>query len=412
VKKKALVIDNMPGNNLGKIPHELKLVLACASGHIEKIHDLLLDSVNWDMFLQLALHHRVYPLVYDMLSQLSQATIPENILIYLQKVCKDNVLNGLQMAAETVRIINRLEDQGIHVLILKGLPLASRLYNDIALRPSKDIDILVSPSDLNKAHNLLQKDGYREIDNPYPQHSFTSKQSKVVEKFLEHAAHVGYWHDMKSINVELHWSLGRGKRELPFPNENDISKIDVAGYSLPVLRDEIWLNYLILHGVEHAWFRLRWLVDIAKFIERNDIDWEKVFSMAESKGVETLLLQSLILASELLNTPVPDKLQSALASDRAAWRLAHLTLKVCIATQEYEIKDSNGLKLSFWKNIYKIYLLKGWRNRFIYILEDFKKLFSPSIYDFMTISLPDRFFGLYYILHPFCFLYRRFKKTV
>jgi len=73
--------------------------------------------------------------------------------------------------------------------------------------------------------------------------------------------------------------------------------------------------------------------------------------------------------------------------------------------------DLIGLGVSYWQNIYDFYARRDWKKRFNYILKYLQKLYNPSIYDFMTISLPDRFFGLYYVLHPFCFMYRRHKGS-
>lgn len=400
----------MTDNPFGKIPHELWLMLASTSGNIAKTQNLLLKPVNWDALLQLALHHRVYPLVYETLSQLNNPAIHENTLGYLQQKYRDNAVKGLCLTGETVRVVKCLESHGIRAVVLKGPPLASRLYGDVAIRPYKDIDILVPPDELVKAQGILEKEGYRAINIPYPEQNFTSKQFRIIKRSLHQGFHVSYWHNMKNVNIEVHWRFGKSIHELTFPNESNINRIEIAGYLLPVLCEEDWLIYLIVHGAGHAWFRLRWLVDIARFVQQEGIDWEKTAFMAKSIGIQTLLHQSLILANRLLDAHVPVNFQSVIVSDRAAWRLSQLAINVCLATAEYEIWGSNGLCVSYWQDIYNFYARKGWKNRFNYILKNLKKLFSPSIYDFMTISLPDKLFVLYYVLHPFCFLYRRLKK--
>jgi len=329
----------------------------------------------------------------------------------LQQKYRDNAMRGLYLTGETVRMVKCLESHGIRAVVLKGPPLASRLYGDVAIRPCKDIDILVPPGELAKAQEVLEKEGYRAIDIPYPEQNFTSRQLMLIKRSLHQSFHVNYWHNTKNVSIELHWKFGKSIHELPFPNESNITRIEIAGYLLPVLCDEDWLIYLIVHGADHAWFRLRWMVDIARFTQQDGMDWEKTAFIAKSIGIQTLLHQSLILANRLLDVPVPVNFQSAVASDRAAWRLSNLAIKVCLAIVEYEIWGANGLCVSYWQNIYHFYARRGGKNRFNYILKDLKKLFTPSIYDFMTISLPDRLFGLYYVLHPFCFLYRRLKKN-
>jgi len=402
----------MTENTFKKIPNELWIILASASGNIDKTQNLLQKPVNWDVLLQMALHHRVYSLVYETFNQLNNHGIHESTIGYLKRKYEVNAIQGLYLTGETVRMVKCLESQGIHAVVLKGPPLALRLYGDVAIRPYQDIDILVPPDELVKAQGILEKEGYCEIDNPYPKHIFTPGQSMIIKRSLSQKFHVNYWHNTKNVNIELHWRYGKSIHELPFPNESSINRIEIAGYPLPVLCDEDWLIYLILHGAGHAWFRLRWLVDIARFAQQEGINWEKTVNMAKSVGIQTLLHQSLILANRLLDIPIPANLKTIVDSDRAAWRLSQLAIKVCIAIAEYEIWGSNGLGVSYWQSIYNFYARREWKKRFYFVLKNLQKLFSPSVYDFMDISLPDRLLGLYYVLHPFCFLYRRYRGSV
>lgn len=199
--------------------------------------------------------------------------------------------------------------------MLKGAPLAWRLYGDIAIRSSKDIDILVPPDELEKVHGILENEGYRRIETEFPMQNFTSRQLQILTRAFHHDFHVSYRHSTKNVYIEIHWKLGNSINELPFSNESDITRIEVVGSPLPVLSDEDWLLYLMLHGACHAWFRLRWMVDIAKFVQQESIHWEKTAFMARDFGVQSILHQSLILANGLLAAPVPPNFLSIVAHD-------------------------------------------------------------------------------------------------
>lgn len=393
-------------NITGKINHELWLILAAASGDTAKTQNLLKQPVNWDLLLKLSIHHRVYPLVYKTLNQLNNPAVPEHVMDFLRQKYQENAMKALSMTGETIRMIKCFDSHGIHAVVLKGAPLAWRLYSDIAIRPSRDIDILVPPDELEKAQQILENEGYSITQPEYPEYNFTSRQLQIFSKAFSHSFHVSYWHSMKNVYLEIHWKLGNSIHELSFPNEGNITRIGVAGSPQPVLSDEEWLLYLMLHGAGHGWFRLRWLVDIARFIQQGGTDWEKTAFMAKSFGIQSFLHQSLILANQLLAMPVPPNLLSVVAHDRSAWRLSYMAMNLCLATAEYEIRGFNCQHTNYWQRIYGFHVRIGWKNRLNYLF----KLFGPSVSDIKLISLPDKLFGLYYVIRPFSFLYRHLRK--
>jgi len=56
-----------------------------------------------------------------------------------------------------------LQQAGIPVLVLKGVPLALRYYRDAGLRPMRDLDLLVPEQRAREAIQLFQSAGWREL---------------------------------------------------------------------------------------------------------------------------------------------------------------------------------------------------------------------------------------------------------
>ncbi|KUK65715.1 MAG: hypothetical protein XD84_0332 [Desulfotomaculum sp. 46_80] len=383
-----------PFNN---IPPELWLMLASASGDKAKIQNLLQLPVNWDYLLQLAINHRVYPLVYKTLKHLNNPEVPEYVIDYLQQRYQENAVRALTMTGETVRISKYLKNNGIHAVVLKGAPLSLYLYSDITIRPSRDIDILVAPDELIKAQELLESEGYYPI---LPECNMTSRQLQIYFMFT-HSYHFGYWHSEKNIYLELHWRLGHA---LPMPKESNIKRIEMSGSLMPVLSDEELLLYLISHGASHAWCRLRWLVDIVKFIQQKDIDWDRFSDLVNSIGMKSILHQTLILANRLFDVPLPTNYLSELTYTKYDWRLACTAMNVCLTVADNESNDK------YTKHCWKIYndlLRVGWKSKLFYF---FKYYFSPHMNDIKLISLPNTLFPLYYTIRPFTWLVRSFRK--
>jgi hypothetical protein len=383
---------------------ELGLMLAAACGDKARTESLLKLPINWEVILRLVLHNQVYPMVYKTLSQL-EARIPESIITSLRAHVRENVVNALRMTSETVRIVSLLENNGVCVVVLKGMPLAFYLYDgDITLRPSTDIDILLLDERLDLVRQILEEDGYYEAQ---PELDLTPRQRQIYTKTYRHPHHAAFWHREKNVLVEIHWDMGHfGQVVLPMPSDASITRIQVAGSSLPVLVDEEWLLYLVLHGASHAWYRLRWVVDIARFIQR-DIDWERADSLANSLGMQSVLHHALMLASTLLEVPLSADYRPIVFSDRNAVKFALLAKRLYLSLSCHLVGKFNGNRDNYWLYIYNYLMRVGWRNRIRYILD----LWRPTADDIRLISLPAALYPLYYAIRPFTFVYGIFVRS-
>ncbi|MEL7567614.1 MAG: nucleotidyltransferase family protein [Dehalobacterium sp.] len=382
---------------------ELMLLLLCAQDkneEKEEIVGLLNQSVNWDLFLQLARYHRLFPLAYKTLSSIDNPGVPENVTKELRQEYRKNVLKAVGMTGEMVRIMRLFKENGIKSLVLKGAPLAQKLYGDVALRPSKDIDLMVGLEDLEKAGKILEKEGYK---NTQFDVLMTPRQKK---DYLDKFHHFNYYHAERRVCLELHWKMHKIDLKYQALSNSDVRKVDIAGYAVPVMADEEWFMYLMVHGSSHKWFRLRWLCDLERLMRQGrDMDWGKLIFLADYAGLRTIMHQTMILANELLQVPVPDPMTQSLRHDKKAWVLANLVIN-----QLYDQED-NAPSSSYWKNFilrngYHLRLRSGWQHKLSYLFS----LLQPMSRDFRLISLPDRLYPLYYLIRPMTWLGRRLSS--
>lgn len=379
---------------------ELRLLLICAQGFTEpddKLDTIITPQIDWDLFIGLAIHHRVYPLIYKSLSRLNNNVVPSHVINTLQQAYRKNTLIAVNMAGEMVRVLNCFIEKGVKSLILKGSPLALKLYGDINLRPSKDIDILVDPKDLEIAAGILEEQGYSNITFDW---TMTPRQEK---SYLEKFHHLVFYNTERNVYLELHWKLhGFGLRALCLANIEQ-TDVEMAGCIVPVMQDEMWLMYLIIHGCWHRWFRLRWLCDIDRFIRLASIDWDKLKFMFDKSGSNLILHQTIILLHILCNLTVPDSIVKAVHADKKAWKQA-----ISIIEQLSTRIDININHNSYWKNFminngYRLQLCSGWGGKLNYI----SAIFQPIKEDFKAIDLPDSLYPLYYLIRPLTWLNRR-----
>ncbi len=64
------------------------------------------------------------------------------------------------MVSELDRLIDGLNKKGIEVISLKGATASEKIFGDIALYPSGDIDILIKVEDIDSVRKFLEADGY------------------------------------------------------------------------------------------------------------------------------------------------------------------------------------------------------------------------------------------------------------
>lgn len=109
------------------------------------------------------------------------ATAARNILIY------EDLGHALQS----------LGDAGVSVILLKGAALAKTIYPSIADRPMGDVDLLVRPTDRDRARAALEAAGYQFV--PESQQRFSPFDT-------EFTGEMAFWQNDQFL-IELHWEL-------------------------------------------------------------------------------------------------------------------------------------------------------------------------------------------------------------
>ncbi|MFJ7934426.1 nucleotidyltransferase family protein [Sporosarcina sp. NPDC096371] len=400
-------MDNNYKLDVSLMPKELKLLIQIMQmnepGYLGSLTKGLFTGIDWELFLQLARHHRIYPLIYPKLSKMEVGEIPSQVLHTLGREYKENTFQMLNLSGEMERISKLFNENGIRSIFLKGPVIADAIFGDISLRTSKDLDVLIPKSDVEKTEELLLSCGYeKEGDHA------TFK----MEMWRSH--HVSYYHTQKRIQIEIHWRFYTPPAKEPSFDELWIRKrlSTLTSSAVYFLGEEDLFLYLVGHGAKHGWFRLRWLADIDQII-RNESYPVLV------KNERHLVGQALILASQLLKTKIPEELVP-LTTEKRSRKLARSALHYLVKMGHIEIKQLSKavltnyekfslillvsyLKISF---LYYHYSVKTNIQKFIYVI----LLFYPSSVDIKTLSLPKSLYFLYFPLRPFLWVWRKSSK--
>ncbi len=201
----------------------------------------------------------------------------------------------------TLALAQHLTAAGVDVLLVKGAPLAERLYAtrpvEPWMRPPGDIDLFVSPSALDLAAEVLRDAGLQLIDDPRVRHAsakhsvdFRGREGRLAGIFVELHAHLSHspWRE----NLEFAALFERGR---PWP---------VAAEASPrqkVLDPVDELIFLASHGAGHRFEQLKWLFDLKLCARQlSDAGTEEIWQRAEiCRARQALGLGLWALASRL-----------------------------------------------------------------------------------------------------------------
>jgi hypothetical protein len=190
----------------------------------------------------------------------------------------------------------------------------------VGLKMGWDIDLLVPPEELDAAAAALESAGYR-LDLPAG-----PRAREGLELFHRYAKESVWKSADASLTVELHTALSDNPALLrgvgPHSPEQ---RVEVAkGRFLPTLRGDELFAYLTVHGASSAWFRLKWIADVAALLGRTPpAEIERLYRRSIELGAGRAAAQALLLCERLFDTPVPPALAAELRSVRSnRWLLA------------------------------------------------------------------------------------------
>lgn len=375
---------------------------------IKKLSIELPKDIDWEKFLSLTRHHRVYPLIYSKLIKINEKIVPSYVIQTLYKDYKKNTFQMLHLSGEMEQVSKVFTENQIRLLFLKGPVMAADLYGDISLRTSKDLDILIQITDLKRADEILVILGYeKEEEIPF-----------AKWKWMNH--HVTYFHPQKGIEIEVHWRIHPYPTKVPNFNELWERKriSEITSYPVYYLGVDDLFLFLVEHGARHAWFRLRWLVDIDQILRKRITNNNNILQKNQQNNYSGG--QAIILASQLLNTPINQEMHPLTTEKRSRKQaqmayffiiqlgnLNELQPKDNLAKYQKHHKLLTNMKNYFSLNRYR-FSQKSNVHKFIFII----KLFFPSSMDVKTLKLPKLLHFLYFPLRPFLWSWRKTRNKV
>ncbi len=206
-------------------------------------------------------------------------------------------------------VFNRLQEQHIEFLVLKGWAFAGDLYPDLTPRSISDVDLLLHPQDLQPVSSFLDSQGYHSVSpNPHFTNAIQFEKDWVPLELT--------YTNPQCISIDLHTHILPSAWSLPvYPiGMDDIwaasqTFTDWTGRPLQRLGWEHTILHLTTHILRHNLGSQspQSYHDLDRLLRKygNQINYESLMKTAPDWRLKTALYFTLRYCQELLATPFP-----------------------------------------------------------------------------------------------------------
>ena len=378
----------MPSTESPTDPFAILCLLARAklgSEQTEEIASCDESALDWNEIIRLAEYHGVLSFIARNLIDADRTVVsalPPAIESSLRSAYHLNLSRNLWFTAELARIIRHFDGHQLTVLPFKGPALSQSLYEDCGLRSFSDLDLMISPSDFDRAKVALAGIGY----------SPAKELAPAIGRFwLQYGYEQSFDGPAGKNIVELQWALLPKFYAVDLKVDDLLARSIIAivgGCPMRCLSAEDSVLVLSLHAAKHLWGRLIWLVDIAETLRTTKVDYGLVISRARTLGIARILAVTFWLARNVLDAKLPDLAEEILASDSSVATLG----------QEFAGRLARGAMYDFASTEYFRLILKLRErpsDQFRYL---WRLLWTPGQGDLDAAHLPESLFPFYRIV--------------
>jgi hypothetical protein len=266
------------------------------------------QKMNGALLAEMRRHHLSAIIFLQIMRQGWQNTLPHSWLEFLKDDYCFSLQNSLRQEHDALLVLQSLAAAGIEVILLKGADLRLRLYDDPAIRPMTDLDLLIPRAVLDKARSVLGRLAYRlssDSLDPRPgfrEHFRASLHFKKPEQV--------------SLMVDLHWQIEAVANfyRLPYGNlHRQARPLDYQGIPVKVLSPEHLLIHLCLHNYDELNQALR-IVDLGLALQRLPLDWRLFLAEADRLGCQAPLYLMLDQLARIFPQTVPAEVLTVLGN--------------------------------------------------------------------------------------------------
>ena len=293
---------------------EFRLLVECCrwcfaggnGGNGDEIGELA-GQADWRRFGHLCRRHRVQGLVQRSIREMP-LSLPAEVAGSLSAEAAAIAAHNLRAAHHSALLLEAFTTAGIPLIFIKGLTLSKLAYGDPFVKMSQDIDVLVPGGSIAEAAAALDRLGYRLAFPEVP------PQSVRFERWHRQRKE-SVWCSPDGLNLDLHSRLADSAELIPEIGVRSLCRqVEVSpGIALPTLGPDELFAYLCVHGASSAWFRLKWIADVAGLLSPcSDGEIERLYERSQQLGAGRAVAQALLLAAATFGTAAGSDLERRL----------------------------------------------------------------------------------------------------
>ncbi len=237
------------------------------------------SSEDWVAVCDMARQHRLSPLLHHRRQTIGTAwKVPVQVSERWADAYRRSAVRSLRLRQTLKRIVSLLNAASIPYAALKGAWLVERAYPHPALRPMRDIDIIVPPELALRVFDMLESHGFKRRDGT----------TNLADHMIGSSKHLPQLNDILfDITVEIHTRLieheGDGSTQLALCDTQMLLARATRQNGVNFLAPTDTLLHLVVHAVYDHRFNNGPLTfnDIALTITSQEIDWPRFWEMAE-----------------------------------------------------------------------------------------------------------------------------------
>jgi hypothetical protein len=315
-----------------------------------------LQEIDWLRFAEILTHNRMSVLAMQIFQRVD-GSIPVEARKLVGEQIEKYKRSATKLGESLITYLKSAEARGIKTIVLKGLWMCEKIYQNPAMRPGADIDILVHQDDVDDCLELLSEQGIGEF---WP-------NLLKDEYFTRHHLHQQRSTPDLNIWFEIHWALDHPYTLLTVDYEGIFARAQRSTLlTAPVQEMAVpdLLLSLAIHLVKHAVYlpslldredlpriiladgMLMYYLDVAEVLKQNkEIDWDLTVRLARDWGAVDILGSVLQVCRRHFDAPVPDEVISAIGVT-GPWPV---TRKLMARAAEQELAAYEGRQGSrFW----------------------------------------------------------------
>lgn len=262
---------------------------------------------------------RMMPLLYRNLHRLG---IDDELLPRLKGIYRQVWFRNQLILHQGMRALRALREERVPALVIAGGALIATVYDEAALRPMDDFDLVVRRQDFRRAVAAIMRSGWHlhpEAPDPEPHLEFHHAVALRSEGPGE---------------IDLHWASMYGHFDRRGEDEfwRGSREASLAGEQVMVLSHEDQLIQLCAHATLRNTdiAPIRWVADALLLIEKSGraFDWTRVVEIARLRRLSLTMVRTLAYLRGGFDAPVPAQVIDSLRDNVRAGQSVALRFRM------------------------------------------------------------------------------------